>query len=153
MATGTDFQEIYNAFLRKIEDNVYSQLTSTEQQEYLFGFLEDAIGMLQSESVKMVHDYTDIDKELLCFNNPLTYSEKMVLSLYMIVAWYEPKINSLETTLMFWGSKDERWQDQKKHLDGLLSTQENYRRRARKYFVQYGAKNNSYLKGEVNSET
>lgn len=148
MAIGTSFQEVYQSFLRKIEDNVYPNLTPEEQQEYLFGFLEDAIGMLQSESVKMVHNYTKVDKEQSCFIDVLDFNEKMVLSLYMIVAWYEPKINSLETTLMFWGSKDERWQDQKKHLDGLIVTQENYRRRARKYFVQFGAKNNSYLKGE-----
>ena len=147
---GTNFKSIYDSFLRKIEDNVYPQLDLIEQQEYLFGFLEDAIGMLQSESIKMTHDYTKLDMELSCFEEELDFNEKMVISLYMIVAWYEPKINSLETTLMFWGTKDEKWQDQKKHLDGLLNTQENYRRRARKYFVQYNAKNNQYLKEKNN---
>ena len=45
----------------------------------------------------------------MMFDEDLTNGEIEVLSLYMVVAWYDSQINSLEHTNMFYGSKDEKW--------------------------------------------
>lgn len=148
----TSFNVIYDSFKRKIEDPDYLNFTPEQREEYLFGFLQDAIGMIQAENIQMTHNLSDIDLETKSFNETLDYSEIMVLSLYMVIAWYEPRINSLETTILMWGSKDERWADQKKFLEGLVTKQNLYRERARKYFLQNKVKNNTYLTGDDNAE-
>ncbi len=146
----TNFEVVYNAFKRKIEDDVYMQLDTRERKEYLFGFLQDALGMIQAENIKMEHDLTLIDEVLQCFIEDLNYGEIMGISYYMIVAWYEPRINSLEHTLLSWGSKDEKWQDTNKHFLNMEMIQEKYRKKARKYFSDYRVKNNSYVRGDNN---
>ena len=68
--------------------------------------------------------------------------------MYMVAAWYEPKINSLETTLMFIGSKDEKWTAQKDQLSMQKEKRNYWKLEARKYFRNYGYKNNSYINEE-----
>lgn len=63
----------------------------------------------------------------------------------MVVAWYEPKVNSLEHTTMMYGSKDEKWDNKKDHYKAVSDIQEKYRKRARKYIRNYSTRNNSYL--------
>ena len=41
----------------------------------------------------------------------------------MVVAWYDIRLNSLEHTNMFYGSKDEKWTSQKEHANYIMSIQ------------------------------
>ena len=74
-------------------------------------------------------------------------SEIEVVSLYMVVAWYDQKINSMEHIMLYVGTKDEKWTNQREHLRTMRETCEMYRLRARKYFRNYCSKNNDYLGG------
>lgn len=145
----TPYDDIYEAFKRKVEDISLSQMKPALQNEMLKGWLDDAIGYIELDGLKIKNDLSDRDDLMECFNSTLYNSEIVVLSLYMIVAWYESKINSLENTLNFWGSKDEKWGNQKDHWNATVKRQNEYRKRARKYFNHYAYKNNDYLRGEV----
>ena len=70
----------------------------------------------------------------------------------MIVAWYDPLVNSLEHTGLFLGSKDEKWTNQKDHWRETKNTQDTYRKRARKYFRNYAYTNNDYIRGSEYGE-
>ena len=59
----------------------------------------------------------------------------------------EPKINALEHTLLFIGSKDEKWTGQKEHLEMMQKARDKWKLEARKHFRNYCYKNNSYLGG------
>lgn len=63
----------------------------------------------------------------------------------MVAAWYEPKINSLEHTLLIVASKDEKWTDQNAHMQMMKTARDEWKLEARKYFRDYGYKRNSYL--------
>lgn len=141
----TPYQKVFDAFLLKIEDLDLSRLDPVSQQSLLVGWLDAAIGFIEEDSLKLVHDFTDRNDELAQFNEDLDNREIQVLSLYMVVAWYEPKVNSLEHTTMMYGSKDEKWDNKKDHYKAVSDIQEKYRKRARKYIRNYSTRNNSYL--------
>lgn len=141
----TPYQKVFDAFLLKIEDLDLSRLDPVSQQSLLVGWLDAAIGFIEEDSLKLVHDFTDRNDELAQFNEDLDNREIQVLALYMVVAWYEPKVNSLEHTTMMYGSKDEKWDNKKDHYKAVSDIQEKYRKRARKYIRNYSTRNNSYL--------
>ena len=111
----TPYQKVFDAFLLKIEDLDLARLDPASQQAMLVGWLDAAIGFLEEDSLQLTHDYTDRNDELAQFNVDLDNREIQVLALYMVVAWYEPKVNSLEHTTMMYGSKDEKWDNKKDH--------------------------------------
>ena len=141
----TPYQKVFDAFLLKIEDLDLARLDPASQQAMLVGWLDAAIGFLEEDSLQLTHDYTDRNDELAQFNADLDNREIQVLALYMVVAWYEPKVNSLEHTTMMYGSKDEKWDNKKDHYKAVSDIQEKYRKRARKYTRNYSTRNNSYL--------
>lgn len=141
----TPYQKVFDAFLLKIEDLDLARLDPASQQAMLVGWLDAAIGFLEEDSLQLTHDYTDRNDELAQFNADLDNREIQVLALYMVVAWYEPKVNSLEHTTMMYGSKDEKWDNKKDHYKAVSDIQEKYRKRARKYIRNYSTRNNSYL--------
>lgn len=144
----TSYNEIYEIFLRNIEDEDIANLSDNDREDVCAEYLEMALGYLLLEDIKTSHSFEDRDDELREFNFEMPLREKMGLALYMVVAWYQPKVNSLEHTLMFWGSKDEKWTDQRNHWKQTCDVQNQYRLRARKYFRNYSSRNNSYLSGE-----
>ena len=141
----TPYQKVFDAFLLKIEDLDLARLDPASQQAMLVGWLDAAIGFLEEDSLQLTHDYTDRNDELAQFNVDLDNREIQVLALYMVVAWYEPKVNSLEHTTMMYGSKDEKWDNKKDHYKAVSDIQEKYRKRARKYIRNYSTRNHSYL--------
>ena len=97
--------------------------------------------------MKIQNDLSDRNNDLEEFTADLTNSEIEVVSLYMVVAWYDQKINSMEHIMLYVGTKDEKWTNQREHLRTMRETCEMYRLRARKYFRNYCSKNNDYLGG------
>lgn len=144
----TPYENIFKSFLRKIEDKDLPSYTEDEQMEMMTGWLDSAIGYIELDKLRLVNDLSDRDNDLQEFTADLDNCEIEVIAMYMVVAWYEPKIHSLEHTLFFVGSKDEKWTGQKEHLEMMKDVQKEKRIEARKYFRNYGYKDNSYLSGE-----
>ena len=144
----TSYDKIYKKFLRSVPDPDLAEMNSSDRALMLFEYLDAALGYIQLEGLKLENDLSDRDDELLCFNSDLTTGEIEGIVLYMIVAWYEPIVNSMEHTILFYGSKDEKWTNQKDHWQQSLKTQNNYRTLARKKFGGYRRIHNSYTDGE-----
>lgn len=141
----TSYETIFTSFLKKIEDKDLPTYSTVEQEEMMTGWLDTAIAYIELNGLEIKNDLTDRDNDLQEFTADLSNGEIEVIAMYMAVAWYEPKINSLETTLMFIGSKDEKWTSQKEQLEMQIKKRDYWKLEARKYFRNYGYKNNSYL--------
>lgn len=146
--TNTTYQEIYDRFLNKIEDVDLPQLSEEDQTLELNMWLDSAIGHCELEGLTITHDLTDRDFEKQCFNSKLSYGEIELLALEMVVVWLEQKVNSLEHTLMFFGTKEEKFTNQKDHLNAIRSLRSAYQKEVRLLVVKYGFRNNSYLNDE-----
>lgn len=144
----TPYEDIFKRFKKRIEDKDLPNFDEDDQKEMLTDWLDTAIGYIELDGLKIQNDLSDRDNDLQEFNADLNNSEKEIIAMYMVVAWYEPKINSLETTLMFIGSKDEKWTAQKDQLAMQKEKRDYWRLEARKYFRNYGYKNNSYISNE-----
>ena len=144
----TSYEEIFNKFKKRIEDRELASFTPNEQEELMTEWLDSAIGYIELDDLKLKHDLSLRDNDYQEFEEDLTNAEMEVIAMYMVTAWYEPKINSLQATLMFIGSKDEKWTSQKDHLAMMIGNRDKWKLEARKYFRNYCYKNNSYLDGE-----
>lgn len=144
----TPYEDVFKRFKKRIEDKDLPNFDEDDQIEMLTDWLDTAIGYIELDGLKIQNDLSNRDNDLQEFNADLSNSEKEIIAMYMVVAWYEPKINSLETTLMFIGSKDEKWTAQKDQLAMQKEKRDYWRLEARKYFRNYGYKNNSYISNE-----
>lgn len=144
----TPYENIFNRFLKRIEDKDLPNFSEDEQIELMTGWLDTAIGYIELDGLKIKHDLSNRDNDIQEFEEDLNNCEMEVIAMYMVAAWYEPKINSLETTLMFIGSKDEKWTAQKDQLSMQKEKRNYWKLEARKYFRNYGYKNNSYINGD-----
>lgn len=152
----TPFKKIYERFEMRIEDFAVDELGVEVWTQMEKEYLMSALGMIELDGLyfydmsgQLQIDLSDRDEDNDTFNRDLTNREIEVLSLYMAVAWYEPKVNSLEHTLMYYGSKDEKWTSQKDHLKMLEDRQKKYRMQARGYYAHNAGRNNPYLSGEI----
>lgn len=70
-----------------------------------------------------------------------------ILARLMIVAWYEPKLNSVKVVNQMYGGKEEKFYSQKQHADSLSEKKEKEERNVYKKIRDRSRKNNSYLSG------
>lgn len=144
----TPYETVFKSFRKRIEDKDLPNFTDDEQNEMMTEWLDSAIGYIEMDTLQIANDLSDRDNDLQEFTVDLTNMEIELIAMYMVVAWYEPKISSLEHTLLFVGAKDEKWTSQKEHMEMMINARDKVRLEARKYFRNYGYKNNSYLDGE-----
>ena len=153
-----NYDNIYSRFLSKVEaydflelpeDNVYILLsewlhsvTANPYVRRLFKTFNiyDEVQEMQYEMKYSVDE--DADKEFL----------KEILSLGMIVAWLEPKVNSINYTAQMFGSKDERWFSQSQHLSELRALLNDSKKKQRRMIADRGYAWNTYLDGANNAE-
>lgn len=141
----TDYDVVYERFLRKIADADLYELDPNDLSEELLGLLQSALGRMSLQHVKIAHDLSRRNDDTEAFLDNLDETEQELISYYMAIEWYQPKINSLEHTLLFIGSKDERWTPQKEHMNMLMAKHESLKNEARKLYRDYHTLANSYL--------
>ena len=141
----TQYSEIFGRFLNKIEDTELVKMESEYRHMLIKEWFLTAMGFIEMDKLRIVADLTDRDDEAEEFNAQLTNAEIEGIALYMVVAWYENKVNSLDHTLLFMGSKDEKWTSQRDHWKQTKEIQDSYRLRARKYFRNHSSRDNAYI--------
>lgn len=144
----TPYSDVFKSFKKKIEDKDLPKFTESEQNEMMSEWLDTAISYIEVDMLKLKNDLSSRDSDFQEFEADLEKFEIELIAMYMVVAWYEPKINSLEHTLLFVGSKDEKWTSQKEHMEMMIIARDKAKLEARKYFRNYGYKNNTYLNKE-----
>lgn len=144
----TPYSKIYTSFKKKIEDADLPNFTPEEQEEILEGYLSSSISYIFLKGISIVHDLENRDDENKCFLDDLLVPEIELVAMFMVVAWYEPKINSLENTLLMVTPSGEKWTNQKEHMTALKTARDFWENKAIGYYSTYKAKYNSYLGNE-----
>jgi len=142
----TSYEDVFNRFKNKITDTDFYQLKEGDQTELMTMHLNSAIGNIELDDLKIINSL-DRDDDMEEFDNDLTNAEIEIIAQYMLVSWYDQKINSVEKMSMYVGTKDEKFTNQRELLRTLIDNRELYRKKARKHYMEYNAKHNSYLEG------
>lgn len=119
----TPFKDIYDLFLASITDDMFMEMTEEDTRETLKEILLRAIPMFQLPRVDLFD--IDIDKE--CFNSKLTFEEKNILSKYMVVAWMDFQIASVENVRQKYSGSDFKFTSQASHMDKLLKLKQDFK--------------------------
>lgn len=120
----TSFDTIIDAFLSKITDDMYLELTEADTIRDAKQYLLDAIPYFEFPRFAL-YDY---DAEQGVYNVDLTKEEINILAILMKQAWLDRQINSVENTRMKYSGSDFKFTSQANHLQKLLTLKtENHR--------------------------
>lgn len=146
----TPYETVFNSFLKRIEDENLPKFTEEEQTSILIGYLDEAISMMEADDLQLIHDLSKRDDATLSFEEDLDKIEIELLAKVMVVAWYEPKINSIETTVMMIGVSGEKWTTQKDLAESLRERRKKAYTEVKKLVRAYHYRHNEYLGGDSN---
>lgn len=138
---GTSYFEIYDRFLRKITDIKLAQVSESDMQLVLLGYMESAIAKFR----KCKTDLSLRDNVLLAFDEELLDIEQEIIALQMVSEWISPQLNSVLLTKQFVGWKEEKFFAQANQIDKLLALKEKSEQESRKLRRDYVYMNNEYL--------
>ena len=120
----TSFDTIIDAFLSKITDDMYLELTEEDTIRDAKQYLLDAIPYFEYPRFAL-YDY---DADAGVYNIDLTKEEINIFALLMKQAWLDRQINSVENTRMKYSGADFKMTSQANHLAKLLNLKtENHR--------------------------
>ena len=118
----TTFKDIYNCFYRKITDDMYMELSETETAAMTEELFIDAINHFEFPRVN-IYDY-DIEKKE--YNIKLSIEEINIIATYMVVAWLNQQVASVELTRMKYSGSDFKFTSQANHLSKLLALKKDF---------------------------
>ena len=120
----TSFDTIIDAFLSKITDDMYLELTEEDTIRDAKQYLLDAIPYFEFPRFAL-YDY---DADTGVYNVDLTQEEINIFAILMKQAWLDRQINSVENTRMKYSGSDFKFTSQANHLQKLLALKtENHR--------------------------
>lgn len=120
----TSFDTIIDAFLSKITDDMYLELTEEDTIRDAKQYLLDAIPYFEFPRFAL-YDY---DADAGVYNVDLTKEEINIFAILMMQAWLNRQINSVENTRMKYSGSDFKFTSQANHLQKLLALKaENHR--------------------------
>ena len=120
----TPFTEIYDLFLSKVTDDMYMELTKGETEAMLTDLLMSSMHFFEFPR----QDIYNYDLSLNQFNVELTTEEKNILATYMIVAWLDQQLATIELVRMKYSSSDYSFTSQANHLNKVMQLKKEYER-------------------------
>lgn len=130
----TTYMQIYERFVRKINDILLLNASDDDAEKMLFGWLSSAI----PHAMKIDSDLSNRDDEIRRFNSDLSDIEQEYLSCLMVTEWLKPQINSTLYTNQFFGSGEEKFFAQSNQLDKLMSLKKTNESETKKLRRDYG---------------
>ena len=137
----TPYSKIYDRFLSSITDYDLAYLPDDDIENVVHGWLLIAIADFQNCKV----DLDDRDDEIRRFNVDLSNWEIDVLAKFMVAAWLNDQIASVNLTLQMFGGKEEKYYSQAQHLSSLVALRDSIRTEARKMSRDRSYIKNSYF--------
>lgn len=120
----TSFEEIYNCFTSKITDDMYMELNKADTEALLQELLISSLHLFEFPRVD-IYDYSE---EGEYFNVDLSREEINILATYMITAWLDQQLASVENTRMKYSGSDFKFTSQANHMQKLLQLKKDYER-------------------------
>lgn len=119
----TAFADVYDAFYRKITDDMYMELTQEDTEKIIQELLLSALTWFEFPRV----DITDYNLKDKCFNVYLTLEEVNIISTYMVKEWLGQQLASVENTRMKYSGSDFKFTSQANHMAKLKNLVETYK--------------------------
>lgn len=131
--TPTRFSAVYDAFLSKITDDMYLELTYQDTLKLLKELLISALPKFEFPRVALDYEYTtwEEDEEEVegwTFVYPLNLEEINVIATYMIVEWLGQQLASIENVRMKYSGSDFKFTSQANHMQKILQMKKDYER-------------------------
>ena len=120
----TDLKNIYDAFLTKITDDMYMELTPDETYNMLFDLLKDSLHWFEFPRF----DLYAYNEELGMYMCDLTQEEINIISTYMIVEWLGQQLASVELVRLKYSGSDFKFTSQANHMHKLTNLKKEYER-------------------------
>ena len=148
------YDTIYSRLFGKIEAYDFIELPENDLNDFLCNWIHSASA---NPYVRKLFITFSLDDEIQSISYEMKYSvdeltdEEFIieiLSLGMVVAWLEPKINSINNIAQMFGSKEEKFYSQSQHLSELRSLVNDSKKTQRRMIADRGYVWNSYLDGE-----
>lgn len=117
---GTPYQEIYEIFLTKIQDQEFLNLPDDDIEEFCLKYLRSATTKFK----KCKQDLSDRDDNVLQFNISLLEEEKEILAILMMEQWISPQVYNIMNLKQFMGDREFRYYSQANHIDKLIELKE-----------------------------
>ena len=152
--TSLTYDVIYSRLFSKIEAYDFIEMPEADLNELLCDWIHSASA---NPYVRRLFKSFSLDDEILEIQYEIKYSVdedtdkeflKEIFSLGMIVAWLEPKVNSINNIAQMFGSKEEKFYSQSQHLSELRGLVNDSRKQQRRMIADRGYAWNSYLDGE-----
>jgi hypothetical protein len=102
MATPTTFNSVYDVFFSKIFDDYYMELTEEDTRKMQQELLLNALHFFEFPRVNIY----DFDVDNASFNVTLGAEEINIIATYMVVAWFDQQLASVENTRMKYSGSD-----------------------------------------------
>lgn len=152
--TSLDYNKIYSRLFTKIEAYDFIELPVDDLNDFLCNWIHSASA---NPYVRKLFTSFILDDEIQTLSYEMKYSVDdfsdedfiiEVISLGMVVAWLEPKINSINNIAQMFGSKEEKFYSQSQHLSELRGLVNDSKKTQRRMIADRGYVWNSYLDGE-----
>ena len=119
----TLFTNVYDAFFRKITEDMYMELTKEDTENMVQELLLSALSWFEFPRV----DINDYDLAAGCFNVALSLDEINIISTYMVKEWLGQQLASVENTRMKYSGSDFKFTSQANHMAKLKNLVETYK--------------------------
>lgn len=119
----TLFTKVYDAFFRKITEDMYMELTKQDTESMVQELLLSALSWFEFPRV----DINDYDLAAGCFNVALSLDEINIISTYMVKEWLGQQLASVENTRMKYSGSDFKFTSQANHMAKLKNLVETYK--------------------------
>lgn len=149
-----DYSKIYSRLFSKIEAYDFIELSEDDLNELLCDWIHSASA---NPYVRRLFSTFSLDDEIQQIEYEIKYSvddfsdEEFVievLTLGIVIAWLEPKKNSINNIAQMFGSKEEKFYSQSAHLSELQNLINGCKKQQRRMIADRGYAWNSYLDGE-----
>lgn len=117
------FSKVYDAFFRKITEDMYMELTKEDTESMVQELLLSALSWFEFPRV----DINDYDLAAGCFNVALSLDEINIISTYMVKEWLGQQLASVENTRMKYSGSDFKFTSQANHMAKLKNLVETYK--------------------------
>ena len=149
-----DYNKIYSRLFSKIEAYDFLELPEDELNDFLCNWIHSASA---NPYVRRLFKSFNLDDEILTISYEMKYSvdefsdEEFIteiLTFGVVVAWLEPKVNSINNIAQMFGSKEEKFYSQSQHISELRNLVNDAKKQQRRMIADRGYAWNSYLDGE-----
>lgn len=149
-----DYNKIYSRLFSKIEAYDFIELPVDDLNDFLCNWIHSASA---NPYVRKLFTTFNLDDEIQTLSYEMKYSVDEfsdedfivdIISLGMVVAWLEPKVNSINNIAQMFGSKEEKFYSQSQHLSELRGLVNDSKKLQRRMIADRGYVWNSYLGGE-----